>query len=123
MFALRTLAVVALMTSSAAFAASSLVLNGSLNGSISRNAAPTSWRMFEGSPDVMNAQNNVGMANLLYFGAAPNASPDGGTWVGLGADTNLTERFGQVINGLTVGQQYTVSWLAGNFGYDRGSVP
>ncbi len=122
MFALRALAIASLLTSSAAFAASSLVVNGSLEGTIARNTAPTGWSVMGGSPDVMNAANNVGVAGLQYFGAAPKASPDGGTWVGLGADTGLSEGISQVLKGLTVGQQYTVSWSAGNFGYSRGSV-
>jgi hypothetical protein len=116
MNALRYTAIAALLIASSAQAAS-IVTNGSLTGSIENNAVPTGWTIFEGTPDLMDALDNLGMANVQRFGAAPNASPDGGTWVGLGADTSYTERFGQMLSGLTIGQTYTVSWFAGNFGY------
>jgi len=114
---LRHIAFAALLFVSAAHAAQPVVVNGSLNGTIENNAVPSGWTIFEGSPDLMDAHDNVGMANVLRFGATPDVSPDGGTWVGLGADTNYAERFGQVLNNLTIGQAYTVSWYAGNFGY------
>jgi len=110
-------AAIAILSIASSAHAASIVVNGSLTGSIENDAVPTGWSIFEGTPDLMDALDNIGMANVLRFGATPNASPDGGTWVGLGADTNYTERFGQVLNGLTVGQSYTVSWYAGNFGY------
>jgi len=117
MNALRYTALAALLIVSAAHAAQPVVVNGSLSGSIENNAVPSGWTIFEGTPDLMDAHDNIGMANVLRFGATPDASPDGGTWVGLGADTNYTERFGQMLNNLTIGQAYTVSWYAGNFGY------
>ena len=49
-------------------------------------------------------------AGATDFAVAPNASPDGGTWVGLGINGSYVERFGQVLNGLTIGQTYTVMW-------------
>ena len=114
---LRYTALVALLIAASAHAAQPAVVNGSLNGTIENNAVPSGWTIFDGTPDLMDAKDNIGMANVLRFGATPDASPDGGTWVGLGADTNYTERFGQVLNNLTIGQSYTVSWYAGNFGY------
>ncbi|MFT3858668.1 MAG: PEP-CTERM sorting domain-containing protein [Aquabacterium sp.] len=123
MQALRHTAVIAaalLITATAQ--AASVVVNGSLNGQTENNAVPVGWTILQGTPDLMDALDNVGLPNTTRFGAAPKASPDGGTWVGLGADTGLVERFGQVLNGLTVGQEYTVSWLAGNFGYDGGRI-
>lgn len=123
MQALRYTAITAaLLIASSAHAATSIVKNGSLNGHTENNAVPASWAVLQGTPDLMNALNNAGLTDVLRFGAAPSASPDGGTWVGLGADTNLVERFGQSLTGLTVGQEYTVSWFAGNFGYDGGRI-
>jgi PEP-CTERM motif len=105
-----------------AHAAAPIVTNGSLTSAIANDGVPAGWLVLEGSPDVMDAHDNVGLANTLRFGASPDASPDGGTWVGLGRYEGYTERFGQVLNGLSVGQTYTVSWLAGNFGYTYGSI-
>jgi hypothetical protein len=122
MQALRYTAIAALLIATSAHASQALVVNGSLNGKTENNAVPVGWTVFSGTPDLMDALNNVGLTNTKRFGAAPKASPDGGTWVGLGADTDLIERFGQSLNGLTVGQTYSVSWLAGNFGYDGGRI-
>jgi hypothetical protein len=116
MNALRYTAIAVLLIASSAHAAS-IVTNGSLTGQIENNGVPTGWTIFEGSPDLMDAQDNLGMAGVLRFGATPDASPDGGTWVGLGANPDYIERFGQMLNNLTIGQTYTVSWYAGNFGY------
>lgn len=114
---------VALLVSTSAFAdGQNLVVNGSLTGAIANNGVPPGWTIFEGTPDTMDANNNVGVAGQLRFGATPTASPDGGTWVGLGAYGSYMERFGQTLTGLHVGQQYTVSWEAGNFGYTYGAV-
>lgn len=123
MTTIRHIALAALLaTSSAAFAAQELVTNGSLTGPITNNGVPTGWTIFEGTPDIMDATDNVGLLNTLRFGATPTASTDGGTWVGLGSYGSYMERFGQTLSGLTVGQQYTVSWEAGNFGYTYGSI-
>lgn len=111
----------ALLVASSAHAAPSIVVNGSLTDAIENNGVPSGWTIFDGSPDVMDALNNVGVEDLLNFGATPSASPDGGTWVGIGSDVGYVERFGQTLSGLTIGQQYTVSWFAGNFGYTLGS--
>lgn len=122
MMSLRHIALAALIASSPAFAAQNLVVNGSLTGPITNNGVPTGWTIFEGTPDIMDAANNVGVAGQLRFGATPTVSTDGGTWVGLGAYGSYMERFGQTLSGLQVGQQYTVSWEAGNFGYTYGSI-
>lgn len=122
MMSLRHIALAVLMASSPAFAAQNLVVNGSLTGPITNNGVPTGWSIFEGTPDIMDAANNVGVAGQLRFGATPTVSTDGGTWVGLGAYGSYMERFGQTLTGLQVGQQYTVSWEAGNFGYTYGSI-
>lgn len=117
MNALRYTALAAALLIASAAHAAPIVVNGSLTGSVENDAVPAGWTIYEGTPDLMDAQDNIGMAGDVRFGATPNASPDGGTWVGLGADTNYTERFGQMLSGLTIGQTYTVSWYAGNFGY------
>ncbi|RTL26679.1 MAG: PEP-CTERM sorting domain-containing protein [Burkholderiales bacterium] len=122
MNAIRPIALAAaLLVSTSAFA-ENLVVNGSLTGAIINNGVPTGWTIFEGTPDTMDAHNNVGVTGQLRFGATPTASTDGGTWVGLGAYGSYMERFGQTLTGLQVGQQYTVSWEAGNFGYTYGAV-
>jgi hypothetical protein len=80
---------------------------------------PTGWTLLLGSPDTNDVNHNVGGGTP--FGIAPSGpSPDGGTWVGMGADNGFVERFGQGITGLTIGQTYTVSWYAGNFGAQTG---
>jgi len=101
--------------------AESLVVNGSLNGSIANMDVPTGWTVLEGTPDTMDPTSNVGVSGWLSFGVAPTVSPDGGTWVGLGIDGSYIERFGQTLSGLTVGQTYTVSWQAANFGVNNAS--
>ena len=102
--------------------AESLVVNGSLNGSIANMDVPTGWTVLGGTPDTMDGGNNVGVAGATDFGVAPaSASPDGGTWVGIGMNGSYVERFGQTLSGLSIGQTYTVSWFAGNFGLNRTS--
>lgn len=96
--------------------AESLVVNGSLNGSIANMDVPTGWTVLAGTPDTMDTTSNVGVSGLLSFGVAPTVSPDGGTWVGLGISGDYIEQFGQTLSGLAVGQTYTVSWQAANFG-------
>lgn len=94
--------------------------NGSLTGPITNGGVPAGWVTEAGSPDVMDGTNNVGVPGLLDFGATPSASPNGGTWVGLGREGSFIERFGQSVSGLTVGQSYSVSFFSSNFGYDGG---
>lgn len=99
--------------------AESLVVNGSLNGSIANMDVPTGWTVLAGTPDTLDPTSNVGVSGWLSFGVAPTVSPDGGTWVGLGIDGSYIEQFGQTLKGLTVGQTYTVSWQAANFGVNN----
>lgn len=105
--------------------AAPIVVNGSLSGVHSNMGLPSGWSVLEGTPDTVDGQNNVGVDGAVDFGVAPSASPDGGTWVGLGINGSYVERFGQVLSGLSVGQTYTVSWFSGNFGLNRtgGSAP
>ena len=94
------------------------ITNGSLTGPIKNNGVPPGWTILIGSPDTDDINSNVGIPNNLDFGATPSPSPDGGTWVGIGANglVGFIERFGQTMTGLTVGQMYSVSWFASNFG-------
>lgn len=117
-----TAALFALTFVATAAQANSIVINGSLTGSIANMGLPAGWKVLEGTPDTMDGANNVGVTGALDFAVAPaSASPDGGTWVGLGINGSYVERFGQVISGLSVGQTYTVSWFAGNFGLNQTS--
>lgn len=99
--------------------AESLVVNGSLNGSIANMDVPTGWTVLEGTPDTMDPTSNVGVSGWHSFNVAPTVSPDGGTWVGIGINGSYVERFGQTLSGLSVGQTYTVSWQAANFGINN----
>ncbi|MES2206266.1 MAG: PEP-CTERM sorting domain-containing protein [Pseudomonadota bacterium] len=94
------------------------VVNGSLTGPIANTSVPDGWININNTADTMDANNNVGVAGLADFSATPSASPDGGTWVGVGADSAYIETFGQHLTGLTVGQTYSVSWHDANFGVE-----
>ena len=113
------LALSALLCLSSTAHAASIVVNGSLTGSTANMGTPDGWSILEGTPDTLDGGNNVGVTGATDFGVAPTASPDGGTWVGLGINGSYVERFGQILSGLSVGQTYTVSWFAGNFGLNR----
>ena len=66
----------------------------------------------------MDEGNNVGVGGLQDFVTAPaGPSPDGGTWVGFAHENGFVETFGQTIAGFTVGNEYTLTWYLGNFGY------
>lgn len=110
-------AVLAASLSLCAALAQAQLVNGSLTGPISNGGVPTGWTVLEGSPDTMDATSNVGVAGSLDFGALPSATPNGGTWVGIGSSAGFIETFSQTVAGLTVGATYTLSWYAGNFGY------
>lgn len=113
-------ALTALFIAAGSAQAASLVINGSLTGPIANMGTPSGWTILEGTPDTMDGGNNVGVAGATDFGVAPaSASPDGGTWVGIGMNGSYVERFGQTLSGLSIGQTYTVSWFAGNFGLNR----
>lgn len=116
-FRLATLSVLLLAAFTAR--AESLVVNGSLEGSIANMDVPTGWTVLAGTPDTVDLTSNVGVSGWLSFGVAPTASPDGGTWVGLGIDGSYIESFGQTLSGLSIGQTYTVSWQAANFGINN----
>lgn len=118
----RLAALTAMLLVTATASAESLVVNGSLQGSLANAGVPTAWLTLEGTPDTLDASGNVGVSGSTSFGLGagvrPVASPDGGTWVGLARNGSYIERFGQTLQGLSVGQTYTLSWYAGNFGVD-----
>ncbi|MBH1986630.1 MAG: PEP-CTERM sorting domain-containing protein [Burkholderiales bacterium] len=121
MKSVRIAALFVLLLASITARAESLVVNGSLNGGIANQDVPSGWTVLEGTPDTMDPSNNIGVSGLQSFGVTPTFSFDGGTWVGLGADAGYVERFGQLLQGLSIGQTYTVTWEAANFGIDRGT--
>jgi hypothetical protein len=94
------------------------VVNGSLSGMPTNGGVPAGWTTLRDSPDINDVDNNTGLP-YYRFAATPSASPDGGTWVGLGVApaSNFLERFGQTVGGFTVGARYTVTWFASNFGF------
>jgi len=112
----------ALVAAAPAQALAVTVVNGSLSGYPANGGVPAGWTSLKDSPDTNNVGNNTGMP---YYGfpVAASASPDGGSWVGVGADkvSGFDERFGQIVSGFTVGAAYTVSWYAANFGF--GTLP
>ena len=116
MKSIRLTALSALLFAAFIAHAESLVINGSLDGGIANADVPTGWTVLQGTPDTLDPTGNVGVAGWMSFGVAPTLSPDGGTWVGLGANGDYVERFGQSLSGLSIGQTYTVSWQAANFG-------
>ncbi len=117
---------VAIFLLSPTFVSATLLTNGSLTGPIASGSVPTGWDILirspdtaTRSPDTMDQDNNLGGA-FGGFGATPSASPDGGTWVGMGVVPGspvFIEAFGQTVTGLDVGATYAVSWYQANFGY------
>jgi hypothetical protein len=100
--------------------AQEFITNGSLTGPIANGGVPTGWTILAGSPDTMDENNNVG--GSTPFGIDPSGpSPDGGTWLGFATGSGgFREIFGQTVTGLTVGEEYEISWYAGNFGARTG---
>lgn len=107
-----------------------LVTNGSFtdvlkNGDTINPGVPTGWSVGANngeainSPDTMDASANFGDPNEANFAAAPSATPDGETWVGMARDgASQNERITQTVSGFNIGSDYTISWYEGNFGYD-----
>jgi hypothetical protein len=122
MKSIRIAALTALLIAAFGARAESLVINGSLDGGIANANVPLGWTVLEGTPDTLDVTSNVGVSGWLSFAVAPSFSPDGGTWVGLGGNGDYVERFGQTLNGLSVGQTYTVSWQAANFGIQNNAA-
>ena len=101
-----------------------LITNGSLTAAVVNDGVPAGWTIISGSPDVSDVNDNVGTSPATTFAATPSASPDGGTWVGLGFNNvqGLGESFGQAVSGLAVGQTYTLTWYDANFGYNGNGI-
>ena len=96
-------------------ASAATLVNGSLTGPLDINLVPPGWSVLGGSPDTNDVDNNVG-GGAAFVVPPTSPSPDGGTWVGLGQSPTLAEIFGQTITDFVVGQEYTLSWFAANFG-------
>lgn len=107
-----------LITPAQAVVVAVAVVNGSLNGQPTNGGVPNGWTTLRDSPDTNDVNNNTGLP-YYRFVTTPSASPDGGSWVGIGVApaSNFYERFGQTVGGFTVGARYTVSWFASNFGF------
>lgn len=109
-----------------------LVTNGSFtdilkNGDAITPGTPTGWSIGSNngeainSPDTMDETANFGDAGRTDFGATPDPTPDGETWVGLARDgASQNERISQTVSSFIIGSEYTISWYEGNFGYDIG---
>lgn len=102
-----------------------LVTNGSLTGAVDNMGLPAGWldgtsnAQSPSSADTMDESNNTGIAGF-GFGATPSASPDFGTWVGIGRNFGLAnENFYQVVTGFEAGKEYTLSWYDANFGINH----
>lgn len=121
-----------------------LVNNGSFDGDVangfdvattvdrrkSGEGLPSGWSLVTSgaiynTPDTLNATTNSGgiLGEVSAgFRATPDTTTDQGTWVGIGRHIDKSgsqnEQFGQTITGFIDGQEYTVSWLEGNFGVD-----
>ncbi|WP_136439596.1 VPLPA-CTERM sorting domain-containing protein [Pacificoceanicola onchidii] len=102
------------MLSGAAQAAT--LTNGSLTGGVANGFVPSGWSSTSGSPDTNDLSNNVGLSSIGFNAPPSGASPDGGTWVGIGAATSFNEGFAQTISDFLAGATYSLSWYAGNFG-------
>lgn len=92
------------------------LVNGSLTGPVNVNSVPTGWSVTAGSPDTNDVSNPVGGFPGVDYAVVASASPDGGSWIGLGADDSFFERFSQTVGGFTIGAQYRLTWYEANFG-------
>lgn len=100
--------------------AAPILTNGSLTGPINNSSLPPGWSAVSPSPDTMDENNNLGLP-FNTFQATPSPSPDGGTWVGMGADgVSIFESLGQTVSGFSIGTSYDVSWYHANFGHGFG---
>ncbi|MGJ8611557.1 MAG: VPLPA-CTERM sorting domain-containing protein [Octadecabacter sp.] len=112
---MKTITLTAAALAFAATAASSATItNGSFDGTIGTASLPSGWTAISPSPDTNN-QSFSGAGGT--YAVAADISNDGGTWVGFGRSTGSTnEIIGQTITDFIVGEVYSLSWEAGNFG-------
>jgi hypothetical protein len=98
--------------------AAPILENGSFEGVVANTSIPHGWYTITETPDTLDIISNVGVSGLPFV-SSPAMSADGGTWVGLGRhdENQFSESFGQWVEGFTVGEIYSLSWLHGNFGY------
>lgn len=101
----------------AAPAGSATLVNGSLTGPVANTLVPTGWTVTNETPDTADLTAAAGVPGTDYA-TTPVSSTDGGTWVGIGADTNgFTESFSQTITDFSIGQSYDLVWEVANFGF------
>ena len=99
------------------FANATLIVNGSLTGSLGNGVVPASWTISSPSPDTNDVANAAG-GGYPYAVTPSGPSPDGGTWVGIARDGDFfVESFAQIVAGFTLGTEYELSWSAANFGF------
>lgn len=109
------------LAASSASAAPALV-NGSLTGPLAFSSPPPGWSIVAVTPDTADQTHNTGTGTPAQYIAPASASPDGGTFVTIGASPAYgpapsdTEAFGQKVNGFTIGKSYTLTWYHANFG-------
>lgn len=86
------------------------LVNGSLNGPIGPDRAPTGWAT-ENTVDI-----NSTAFQAFPLVVNPGDSPDGGTWAGLASNVGFRESITQTVSDFAVGSQYTIEWYATNTG-------
>lgn len=102
-------------------AAQAQTVNSITNGSLTSNFS--GWTVQQ-TPDIGSLTQAPGAGLSKWVVMPESASPDGGSWAGMGtlyiptSGYQVYESFSQTVSGLTAGQSYTVSWYAGNFGLD-----
>ncbi|MBD3788230.1 MAG: hypothetical protein IE922_14930, partial [Sphingomonadales bacterium] len=102
----------------AAPAGAATLVNGSLTGFTGAGQVPAGWTVTRNSPDINNRTVVAGSMSYRYA-RSPANSTNGGTWVGLAADTSgFTESFSQTITDFSIGQSYDLGWEVANFGFD-----
>jgi hypothetical protein len=124
----NTLRLCLLLASTTGISFAVTIDNGSLDGLVAGQSVPSGWSP-SADPNVAAGFTNPDtndLANPAIAGAYNPAVPvtsssDGGTWVGFhdrrdAGNNNYNEGLVGLIEDLVVGQSYTVSWEAANFG-------
>ena len=107
----------ALLLCLAAPAGAATLVNGSLSGPVANTFVPSGWSVATETPDTNSVSVAAGVPGYDYAVSAVN-STNGGTWVGIGADTNgFMESFSQTITDFSIGQSYDLGWEVANFGF------
>lgn len=107
----------AVLLCAAAPAGAATLVNGSLSGPTANTFVPPGWTVTTETPDTNSVSVAAGVPGYDYA-TTPVDSTDGGTWVGIAADTyGFTESFSQTINDFSIGQSYDLGWEVANFGF------